>query len=52
MQLVQGGIDDAIDYPKKHLAVLSQFLSYHVVSRPLKSPEFIQRLLPQDVEPQ
>ena len=52
MQLVQSRIDDVIDYPKKHLAVLSQFLSYHVVSRPLKSLEFIQRLLPQDVEPQ
>ena len=52
MQLVQSRIDDVIDYPKKHLAVLSQFLSYHVVSRPLKSLEFIQQLLPEDVEPQ
>jgi hypothetical protein len=52
MQLVQGRIDDTIDHPKKHLAVLSQFLSYHVVSRPLKSLEFIQQLLPEDVEQQ
>jgi len=52
MQLVQGRFDDAIDYPKKHLAVLSHFLSYHVVSRPLKSLEFMQQLLPEDVEPQ
>ena len=51
-QLVQGRIDDTIDHPKKHLAVLSQFLSYHVVSRPLKSLEFIQRILPEDVEQQ
>ena len=48
IQLVQGRIDDTIDHPKKHLAVLSQFLNYHVISRPLKSLEFIQRLLPED----
>ena len=51
-RLVQGRIDNTIDHPKKHLAVLSQFLSYHVVSRPLKSLEFMRRLLPEDGERQ
>ena len=44
-QLVQGSLRDTIDHPKKHLAVLERFLSYHVLSRPLKSLSFMERLL-------
>ncbi|MCH2465069.1 MAG: DNA repair protein RecO [Gemmatimonadetes bacterium] len=50
-QLVQGQIDEEINHPKKHLAVLSEFLSYHVLSKPMKSLGFMEALLPEDVNP-
>ena len=45
-ELVQGVFKEKIDQPKSHLAVLEKFLSYHVLSRPLKSLSFMERLLP------
>ena len=45
-QLLQGGIEPPITHVRRHLALLSDFVAYHVASKPLKSLEFLGGLLP------
>lgn len=40
--------DSELTYARRHLGVLSDFVAYHVVSRPLKSFRFLGGLLPPD----
>ena len=45
-----GEVPDGLDHPRRHLGLLSDFIAYHVVSRPLKSFRFLGGLLPSDAE--
>ncbi len=46
--LLAGRLDAEFTYARRHLAVLSDFVAYHVVSKPLKSLSFLGGLLPAD----
>ena len=48
--LLAGRLDVEFTYARRHLAILSDFVAYHVVSKPLKSLSFLGRLLPPDEE--
>lgn len=48
--LLDGGRPAAFAHPRRHLALLSDFLAHHVVSRPLKTLVFLASRLPPDVE--
>jgi DNA repair protein RecO (recombination protein O) len=41
-------LDAELTYTRRHLALLSDFVAYHVVSKPLKSLSFLGGLLPPD----
>ena len=43
-----GCVPDRLTHTRRHLAVASDFIAYHVVSRPLKSLTFLGRLFPPD----
>jgi len=43
-----GCVPDGLTHTRRHLAVASDFIAYHVVSRPLKSLTFLGRLFPPD----
>lgn len=45
-QLLRGEVLPPVTYPRRHLALLSDFISYHVATRPLKSLVFLGGLLP------
>ncbi len=50
--LVDGRDDGPVTFARRHLSILSDFIAYHVASRPLKSLQFLGDLLPPDeVEP-
>jgi hypothetical protein len=38
-----------LSHVRQHLSLLSDFLAYHVVSKPLKSVRFLTDLFPQEV---
>lgn len=44
--LVTGRMDEPVDHPRRHLSLLSDFVAYHLASRPLKSFQFLGDLLP------
>jgi DNA repair protein RecO (recombination protein O) len=46
--LLAGEIPEGFAHPRRHLALVSDFIAYHVVSRPLKSLRFLGGLLPPD----
>lgn len=46
LQLVEGRIDPTVTHARRHLGLLSDFIAYHVASRPLKSFDFLGGLLP------
>jgi DNA repair protein RecO (recombination protein O) len=48
--LVEGRLPEGLTHPRRHLGVISDFVSYHVVSRPLKSFRFLGGMLPPDPE--
>jgi DNA repair protein RecO (recombination protein O) len=48
--LLGGGGPDCLTHTRAHLSLLSDFVAYHVVSRPLKSLRFLGTTLPPDVE--
>lgn len=48
--LISGRVPEGITHPRAHLALVSDFIAYHVVSRPLKSLRFLGGLLPRDGE--
>lgn len=45
-RLLQGERPEDLSHARQHLALLADFLAYHVVSRPLKSLGFLESLLP------
>ncbi len=48
--LVAGELPGSLTHSRRHLALVSDFVSYHVVARPLKSLPFLGSLLPDDDE--
>lgn len=50
-QLLGGEVDPPVTYARRHLALLSDFVAFHVAQRPLKSLRFLGDLLPQDEAP-
>lgn len=46
--LVQGTAPAGLTYPRRHLGLVSDFVAYHVASKPLKSFGFLGGLLPDD----
>ncbi len=48
--LLAGGIGERITHSRAHLALLSDFVAYHVASKPLRSFRFLGDLLPQEDE--
>jgi DNA repair protein RecO (recombination protein O) len=47
-QLLAGEVPEGFAHPRRHLALVSDFIAYHVVSRPLKSLRFLGGLMPPD----
>jgi len=50
--LLEGRRPEAFAHPRRHLALISDFLAHHVVSKPLKALVFLAARLPPDVEVQ
>ena len=48
--LIAGEIPDDLDHSRRHLGIVSDFISYHVVAKPLKSLKFLAGVLPPDAE--
>ncbi len=48
--LLSGRTDPPITHARRHLALLSDFVAFHVAQRPLKSLRFLGDLLPADEE--
>jgi DNA repair protein RecO (recombination protein O) len=46
--LVEGRWDGPVTHPRRHLALLSDFVTFHVAQRPLKSLRFLGDALPQE----
>ncbi len=46
--LLSGRLDPPVTHTRRHLALLSDFVSFHVAQRPLKSLRFLGDLLPAD----
>jgi DNA repair protein RecO (recombination protein O) len=49
--LVAGGSEDPVTYERRHLALVSDFVTYHVASRPLRSLRFLGDALPPEPQP-
>lgn len=49
-QLLSGEVPVGITHARAHLALVSDFIAYHVASRPLKSLTFLGSMLPRDTE--
>jgi DNA repair protein RecO (recombination protein O) len=49
-RLVAGRADPPVSHPRRHLALLADFVAYHVAARPLKSLTFLGEVLPADGE--
>ena len=47
---LSGGVPADFGHPRRHLALVSDFIAYHVASRPLKSLRFLGGLMPPDRE--
>jgi DNA repair protein RecO (recombination protein O) len=48
--LLEGERPDAFAHPRRHLALISDFMAHHVVSKPLKTLVFLAGRLPPDPE--
>jgi DNA repair protein RecO (recombination protein O) len=48
--MLAGVAPGALTHARRHLALVSDFLSYHVVPKPLKSIPFLSSLLPEDAQ--
>ncbi len=48
--LLRGEVPDELGHTRQHLGLVSDFVAYHVVSRPLKSLHFLGGVLPPDAE--
>ena len=47
-QLLEGERPSDLSHTRQHLALLADFLAYHVVSKPLKSLRFLESLFPRE----
>ena len=47
-KLVRGEVPEGLSHTRRHLALVSDFVAYHVVSKPLKSLRFLGGMLPAD----
>lgn len=48
--LLAGNVSEPVTYPRRHLALLADFVAYHVANRPLRSLGFLGDMLPPDPE--
>ncbi len=48
--LARGSLDVPVSHPRRHLALLSDFIAFHVAPKPLKSLAFLGEILPLDEE--
>ena len=48
--LLEGVLDEPVTYPRRHLALLSDFVAFHVAQKPLKTFRFLGDLLPAEEE--
>jgi DNA repair protein RecO (recombination protein O) len=48
--LLAGGVPDDLAHPRRHLALVTDFIAYHVVTKPLKSLRFLGSAMPADAE--
>jgi DNA repair protein RecO len=48
--LLQGEVPDDLTHARRHLTLVSDFIGYHVVTKPLKSLAFLGSALPPDAE--
>jgi DNA repair protein RecO (recombination protein O) len=49
MEMLAGGPSRQLTHARQHFALVADFISYHVVPKPLKSIPFLSSLLPADV---
>ena len=49
-ELIAGRVPDGLSHSRQHLGLVSDFISYHVVGRPLKSFRFLGGVMPRDGE--
>lgn len=49
-ELIGGSIPGDLAHPRRHLALLSDFVAHHVIQRPLKTLVFLGARLPADAE--
>ena len=47
---LRGAVPEGFGHPRRHLAIVSDFIAYHVASRPLKSLRFLGGAMPADRE--
>lgn len=50
LRALVAGADEPVTHPRRHLALLSDFIAFHVATRPLKAIRFLGDLLPPDPE--
>ncbi len=48
--LMHGAVPEGLTHTRQHLGLVSDFIAYHVVSKPLKSLGFLASALPPDTE--
>ena len=48
--LIQGGLPPSLTHAHQHLGLVSDFVAYHVVSKPLKSLRFLGGVMPEDAD--
>lgn len=46
--LLEGDLTEPVDYPRRHLGLVSDFVAYHVANRPLRSLRFLGDVLPEE----
>ncbi|HSG50159.1 MAG TPA: DNA repair protein RecO [Longimicrobiales bacterium] len=46
--LLEGVLDEPVTYPRRHLALLSDFVAFHVAQKPLKTFRFLADFLPSE----
>jgi recombinational DNA repair protein (RecF pathway) len=49
-RLLSGEAEPPVSHARRHLALLADFVAYHVAARPLKSLAFLGEVLPTDGE--
>jgi len=48
--LLDGRVEEPVTHPRRHLALVSDFVAYHVANRPLRSLRFLGDTFPPDPE--